>query len=428
MITSTDLNFEREPLAAPFGFKGGYLSELWQTIARVATDTGAVGVGTGIQSVLWSDPRVFLNRPESSGNALMYAITSRALELVKGSEVSAPLDLLQQVLPELIQYGGNITGIDIKPTFALNAYVPVDNAIWLAHAMEIRSVEFDDIIPAHVRSALSARSDKVISVPAVGYGMSLDAIESLVNAGNYVLKIKIGSDPAKNGDQDAMLAWDMQRMSEIQTRVGSRFGGPKGDEQVRYYLDANQRYDSPERLMRLLEHLDRIGALAQTILLEEPFAEENMSSVSKFPVCVVADESAHTERDVSDRIDLGYGAIALKPVAKTLSMTFEIARVAAERGVTCFCADLTVHPLLVDWNKSIAARCVPLPGLKASLLENNGVQNYPDWERLIRYHPRGDAKWVRPSRGEFVIDDEFYRTGGGIFDVSSHYASLVSRG
>lgn len=427
MITSTDLNFEREPLAAPFGFKGGYLSELWQTVARVSTDRGAVGIGTGIQSVLWSDHRVFTSRSESSGNALMYAITSRALDLIKGSEVSAPLELLRNLLPELIEYGAKVTGIDIKPTFALNAYVPVDNAIWLANAIEMGRYQFDEIIPSDVVYALSARSDKLISVPAVGYGMSLEAIDALVNAGNYVLKIKIGSDPAKNGDQDAMLAWDINRVSEIHDLVGKRLGGQSDTEPIRYYLDANQRYDTPQRLMRLLEHLDKIGALEQTILLEEPFAEENKAPVWNLPVCVAADESAHTEKDAEERIDLGYRAIALKPVAKTLSMTFEIARIAANRGVSCFCADLTVHPLLVDWNKSIAARCAPLPGLKASILENNGVQNYPDWERLISYHPRGDAKWVRPIRGEFVIDDEFYRTGGGIFETPSHYASLVAR-
>jgi hypothetical protein len=28
-----DSNFEREPLVRPFGFKGGYMSEIWQTMA-----------------------------------------------------------------------------------------------------------------------------------------------------------------------------------------------------------------------------------------------------------------------------------------------------------------------------------------------------------------------------------------------------------
>jgi hypothetical protein len=30
-IKRADSNFEREPLIRPFGFKGGYMSEIWQT-------------------------------------------------------------------------------------------------------------------------------------------------------------------------------------------------------------------------------------------------------------------------------------------------------------------------------------------------------------------------------------------------------------
>ena len=33
-IQSVDSNFEREPLIKPFGFKGGYITEIWQTAAR----------------------------------------------------------------------------------------------------------------------------------------------------------------------------------------------------------------------------------------------------------------------------------------------------------------------------------------------------------------------------------------------------------
>ena len=36
-IESVQSNFVREPLLAPFGFKGGYLSELWQSVARIST-------------------------------------------------------------------------------------------------------------------------------------------------------------------------------------------------------------------------------------------------------------------------------------------------------------------------------------------------------------------------------------------------------
>ena len=46
--------------------------------------------------------------------------------------------------------------------------------------------------------------------------------------------------------------------------------------------------------------------------------------------------------------------MALKPIAKTLSMSLKIAAAAARRGVPCFCADLTVNPVLVEWNRAAA--------------------------------------------------------------------------
>ena len=48
-ITKTNCNFEREPLIAPFGFKGGYLSELWQSVVMLENDKGQSGIGLGTQ-------------------------------------------------------------------------------------------------------------------------------------------------------------------------------------------------------------------------------------------------------------------------------------------------------------------------------------------------------------------------------------------
>ncbi len=44
--------------------------------------------------------------------------------------------------------------------------------------------------------------------------------------------------------------------------------------------------------------------------------------------------------DTAARIEQGYGAIAVKAIAKTLTM--KIAQLAHENKVPCFCADLTV--------------------------------------------------------------------------------------
>jgi L-alanine-DL-glutamate epimerase-like enolase superfamily enzyme len=427
-IASTDLNFEREPLSTPFGFKGGYLSELWQTAAMVQLESGSRGVGLGVQSVLWSDTSVFSAHPEAAGNALMFAVSAYALSLLPGREMTDPIALQDEILPEVIQYARHVTGKhDLRTTFVLNALVPVDNALWLAWAQEHGLNTFDSILPTPYSHGLSHRNNRVISIPAVGYGMSLAQIGQLIDAGHYVLKIKIGSDPERDGDLDKMLAWDCYRLHEIHRTVGYRFSGPGENKKILYYLDANQRYDSIERINSLLDFMEQHGILERTILLEEPFAEENLGEVGSLPVHVVADESAHTEADAIHRMQLGYRAIALKPVAKTLSMTLKIAQAAFERDVACFCADLTVNPVLVDWNKSVAARLRPVPGLAGGALETNGAQNYKNWKLMQEYHPCHGASWTREDRGEFILDHSFFEKGGGMFEASSHYSALLGQ-
>ena len=78
-IENASCNFEREPLIRPFGFKGGYLSELWQSVVCLKSATGSTGLGIGTQSVLWSDASVFTSHSEAGGNALMFAMTEFAV-------------------------------------------------------------------------------------------------------------------------------------------------------------------------------------------------------------------------------------------------------------------------------------------------------------------------------------------------------------
>src|SRR5690606_8386930 len=89
-------------------------------------------------------------------------------------------------------------------------------------------------------------------------------------------------------------------------------------------------------------HARKIGAFDQIAVVEEPFEENNEVYVGDMGVIIGADESAHTVEDAAKRIEQGYGAIVLKGIAKTLSMTLKIAKLAAEKKVPCFCADLTV--------------------------------------------------------------------------------------
>src|SRR3954466_11837431 len=83
-IKKVDSNFEREPLT-PYRFKGSAITEAWQTAARLEGESGNSAVGLGTQGVLWSDSKVFAAHSESGGNALMYAMTERALEMMRGT-------------------------------------------------------------------------------------------------------------------------------------------------------------------------------------------------------------------------------------------------------------------------------------------------------------------------------------------------------
>ena len=60
---------------------------------------------------------------------------------------------------------------------------------------------------------------------------------------------------------------------------------------------------------------------------------------------------------------------------------------AYEKKIPCFCADLTVNPILVDWNKNIAARLAPFPNINIGLQETNGHQYYKNWNTMMTYHP-----------------------------------------
>src|SRR5690606_31942587 len=138
------------------------------------------------------------------------------------------------------------------------------------------------------------------------------------------------------------------------------------------------------------------------------------------------DESAHTVEDAARRIEQGYGALVLKGIAKTLSMTLKIAKLAVEKKIPCFCADLTVNPILVDWNKCVAARLAPFPDMNIGLQETNGHQYYKNWDTMMSYHPRANGSWVKTKKGVYPTDASFYKESGGIFYPSPHYEKLFA--
>jgi len=417
---------EREPLNAPFGFKGNSLSELWQTVVLLK-NSGGEGLGLGTQSTLWSDADVFASFDEAAGNELMYRMTAHALELSKSILFKTPVELIDQLLEPVWEYGKGITGKkDLRMTFALNALVAVDNAAWQLYASTAGIKTFDEMIPETLRPALHGRHRQLAAIPLVSYGVPAADILRMVDEGYFFLKIKIGSDPDGDGCQEKMLQWDQRRLAEIHELLKHRETPFTDSGRIPYYLDANGRYHSRQHLKRLLDYADSIGALDRILIVEEPFPEEYLEDVSDLPVRLAADESAHSDHHALERIEAGYGAIALKPIAKTMSMSLKIAQLAHERAVPCFCADLTVNPILVDWNKNVAARLAPLPGMKTGVLESNGFQNYKHWEQMKTRHPRHGAPWMDVQQGLFHLDDDFYACSGGIFETSPHYRHLFN--
>jgi len=420
-INHVDFAVEPEPLIRPFGFKGGYLSELWQTAALMGNENGDDFIGLGTQSVLWSDASVFASYSETKGNSLMAAITEKALHLVEKTSFTNPIRLLDAVFEEVYKYGVKITGHDkLRKTFVLNALVAFDNAAWLLYAHENNILTFDDLIPEPYRPSLSYRHKQLAGIPLMTYGVPIEEIEQAVQQGYFFMKIKIG----QPGNQDDMLEKDKARIEAIHKTIGHIETPHTKDGKIPYYFDANGRYEKKETLLKLLDFLKKIGAYDRIAIIEEPFPEESPIDVHEFDLRFAADESAHTDVDTEQRIQMGYKAIALKPIAKTLSMSMKIAQLAFEHNVPCFCADLTVNPILVDWNKNVAVRLAPFPGLELGLLETNGHQNYKNWKKMQSYHPCEGSSWMYAQNGVFHLDEKFYQKSGGIFMPSEHYQNL----
>jgi len=422
-IKNVDADFEREPLT-PYHFKGSFVTELWQTIARLESESGISKIGLGTQSVLWSDSKVFAAHSESGGNALMYALSERALQLMKGNSFTNPLELLDDLLPEVYAYGKKITNNpDLRKTFALNSLVCVDNAAWLLYAAENNINNFDDMIPAAYKPCLSYKHSRVASIPSFSVGTAIEKIKAAADEGYFIMKLKIGS----AGTQQEMLEKDMAFLSAVHAAIGHYKTPYTKDGRIPYYLDPNGRYEKKDSLLRLLDHTKKIGAFDQIALIEEPFAENNEVYVGDIGVTIAADESAHTLEDAARRIEQGYKAIVLKGIAKTLSMTLKIAKLACDKKVPCFCADLTVNPILVDWNKCVAARLQPFPNMDIGLQETNGHQYYINWDKMMTYHPKAGAKWTQSEKGVYLTDKSFYEESGGIFQPSAHYEQMFKK-
>lgn len=423
-IKTVDSNFERETLIRPFGFKGGYMTEMWQSASRLESESGMSKIGICTQNVLYADADVFAAHSEAGGNALMYSLTDKALQLTRQMPFITPIELIDTILPQVYAEGQKLTGKQaLNKIFALNALIGVDNAAWLLYAAENNLKDFDAMIPAPYKKALSYHNAKVAIIYLASYNLPMDQLKKAVQQGYFVIKIKIG----QAGTQAEMLQKDMARLTEVHQAIKDAHTPQTKNGKLIYTLDANARYEKKETLLRLLDHAKKIGAYNQILFIEEPLTEANEELVADIGIRIAADESAHDEAGALRRLEQGYGAMALKGIAKTLSLSMKIAKLAHDRGVPCMCADLTVNPILIDWHKNLAARLAPFPGLGMGIMETNGDLNYRNWQQMISYHPHQGASWTQVKNGAFNLKPNFYTQSAGIFEPSAHYQAMFKK-
>jgi hypothetical protein len=424
-IIHTDADFEREKLIRPFGFKGGYLTELWQVAAKLKSESGISKTGIATQSVLYGDADLFASRTEAEGNALMFLVVNKALELIKQTPFTSPVTLLETIFPELVAEAKKITGkADLNLNFVYNALISTDNAAWLLYAAENKYKNFDEMVPGPYKKALSHQNHKVAVMYQVPYGMPVQDLTAAAADGYFVFKIKTGYP----GNQAEMLQKDMERLSQVHNALKELRTNRTPNGKLIYTMDANGRYEHKESLQRYLDHAKKIGAFEHILFYEEPLTEFNDEDVSDLGIRIAADESIHNEANAIRRIEQGYGAMVLKGIAKTLSLSMKIAKLAAEKQIPCLCADLTVNPILIDWNKNLAARLMPFPGIGMGLMETNGDMNYQNWKKMLSYHPAAAASWTKAKNGVFELNNGYYEHSGGIFESSTHYEEMFGRG
>ena len=88
--------YDPELFRHAFGFKGSTLSGVWQTVVALKSEN-EIGIGLGIQSVLWSDSSVFLEFGEKRGNELMFAVTEYAVKSIEGKDFNHPSDIVAEI-------------------------------------------------------------------------------------------------------------------------------------------------------------------------------------------------------------------------------------------------------------------------------------------------------------------------------------------
>ena len=166
-------NFQREPLAKPFQFKGSSFREKWTLVVEVKSSAGNRSTGIGGTAVLWSDPAVFSAYSEAGGNIVLAAMAEKGAQLAVGKAFRNPIELMERIIPRVHAYGVKLTGNrSLKKTFTLNSLVALDFALWKLTFTENGWSSFDEMIPAEYRPGLKYRLPRLARLPVISYDCS----------------------------------------------------------------------------------------------------------------------------------------------------------------------------------------------------------------------------------------------------------------
>jgi len=405
-ISNCKIGYIKEDLIKSFGFKGGYVSNLWQVVVTIG-DGQYFATGLSIQSVLWSDADIFNKYGQEKGDLLMYETTKYALKILQNIEFDTPYEATERLFNSCYLYIKEKIGYDIKKTFILNALVGIDMALWLYYAKKKKINSFSAL------TNLEKKQNKIALIPLITYTTSQEEIKDIIKNGEFFLKVKIGKE----------YEWDKQRIKEISNIIKKHSTIYTASKKPIIYLDANGRYESMDKLLWLIEYLDKEKILDEICIFEEPFSEEKQYDVSDIPCLFACDESAHSIKEVEQRNQQGYKALALKPAAKTLSESLKMLEYAKNNDMKTFVADLTVNPFLLELNRNIAMRIDSLNCVNVGLLETNGHMNYINWDKMISYHPLNKDGFLKARDGIFDLTN-YEINDGGIFLESKYYNSI----
>jgi len=428
------------------GFAGGKMTSFSQKAVALQDDQGNVGAAIGTFNPLWCDGNSYRKlqnrygpeRGEDLANWCMSQTTDFALQMALGLN-SSPMQMLDEILTDAHDHHQRImheSGLPLTST--LNALVPFDIANYVLDAMRSGHANFYEMIPDEYKQWFSHTVDRVAVIPLVSYGIEKEGIEALINDGYRIFKTKMGSydnryEFGSEEDMREMVRKDCEKASLVYDLIKNLKTDLTENGEVPMYLDFNGRLGAGDKAVQRLDEYIRFakqkGFFERVIVWEEPFADmkrvskDVYSELRKAGVRVVADECAHTAKDVKDLLELGVRGFALKPAAKTYSETIRMINVIEEYNGTAagdeqayyFCADLTVVPWLVDANLQFTARSAPWPGLTKGvrMLESNWKQHYPDsYSVMQRYTP--SLAVMQEKNGVFTLDEQWYQGGGSL--------------